>query len=289
MATLSKSDSDKLHLSDFFKKDTYKKEKLTSFFNDVTQDFNNRDELLDDHKRTRKFQTLGGFFVLGAFFGHSYCAYRGVTRPSLYMRYVFGSSIIGLTCAGPVLSLPKISYKNYPVVYSSVIGGIWGGLIGFLHRGPQYMVSYAFLGVSVYMIALLFWYQIIKPVYYLHYLKWPDYTPPVWWPYQPVNALQIYDREVEKERLNVIFPEDIQFLKKFDKETDPNRRKREEARVEREFVRDTELEIQRQLDWIPRISGFPSLENRGSTIINPKPTLFQSDSEPQLNADSKQE
>jgi hypothetical protein len=43
-------------------------------------------------------------------------------------------------------------------------------------------------------------------------LQWPEYNPPIWWPYQPITGLELFDSEIERERLNVTYLEDIKYL-----------------------------------------------------------------------------
>ena len=253
---MSDLDSPELDWRDAFKRDTYTLTNLKHFWRDLRKDFSTANERSDPTLLRKKFKKVGIALGIGAICGHSYCVYRGIFRPSLYIRYVLGSSVVGLAFSMPIFSFSKIKSQKYPMIYSIVIGGIWGGLIGFIHRGPQFIIGYSFLGISFYLIGVCLWYQLFKPLYYFHYLKWPEYNPPFWWPYQPVTALQIYHSEVEREKSNVIFEEDLKFWQNYDTQKEKTLRTKQMIKAETEFVKDTELETKKYLENPPQIGKF---------------------------------
>ena len=153
-----------------------------------------------------KLKIIGGFICCGILVGHTYSAYRGFTRLSLYSRHLMVGGGIGTLSAFPVITFLNIKQKQFPNAYMIIRGGLWGAVCGLAHRGTYYYaLPYGMIGMIIHGLMLTVWYQLIKPIYYYHMLSWPDYYPPKWWPSQPITGLQIYLNELEKERLNVTY------------------------------------------------------------------------------------
>ena len=199
-----------------------------------------------------KFKILAGFFCCGLLGGHTYTAYRGFSRMSLYTQHVLVGGGTGTLCAFPVLSFLNIKNKECPNAYMIARGGIFGSVCGLAHRGSfKYMFPYSILGMSVHGLLLTFWYGLIKPVYYYHILRWPDYIPPKWWPDQPISGMEVYLNELQMERLNVTYPEDLQYFEALDKDKEDKLQKRKAMEFQENFVYHSEIGEKQQLETDP--------------------------------------
>ena len=126
---------------------------------------------------------------------------------------------------------------------------MFGSICGLVHRGAYYyMMPYAVAGMALHGVMLLFWHQIIKPIYYHHLLAWPDYVPPKWWPSQPITGMEVYLDALQMERLNVTYPEDLEYFKQLDQEKEERLQKMKAVEFEQEFVYESEIAEKQQLE-----------------------------------------
>lgn len=223
--------------------------KESNFISGVFNDFVPRNSITDKKYQTQKLKIIAFAAVFGALGGHSYASWRGFFRLKLWSRHVLSGTFIGLSLVLPFFAFRNISNKNHPVFYVSVQGAIFGSIIGVMHRGPHYIPIYSVFGIACYLGSLLAWNQIFKPVYYGHFLRWPEYRPPVWWPYQHLTAIELLDGEIERERLNVIYPEDIQYFIEQEKEVNFEQKQiQKKMEIEQIFVHESEINERKQLE-----------------------------------------
>ena len=158
-----------------------------------------------------KLKAFGVGMICGFLYGHGYAIFRGFFNMKTYSRVILTSTAMGMTFTIPVISMPNITSNETPIRHSIITGIVWGGFIGYLKKGPKYVLPFGMIGISLYLFMIGMYFQVVKPIYYYHYLEWPEYDPPIWWPIQPTHGLDIFDALVEKERLNVIYPEDLNY------------------------------------------------------------------------------
>merc|ERR1719491_935778 len=164
---------------------------ISGIFTDVFSEVTNK--VTDRSEQIRKLKVVGGFVCCGLLGGHTYSAYRGFTRLQLYSRHILVGGGMGTLCAFPVLSFMSVKHKQHPNAYILIRGGLFGSICGLVHRGAyRYMLPYGLMGVAVHSLLLMGWYSLVKPVYYFHFLAWPDYCPPKWWPVQPMSGMEVY-------------------------------------------------------------------------------------------------
>jgi len=113
------------------------------------------------------------------------------------------------------------------------------------------MAPYGLLGMAVHALLLTVWYQLIKPIYYFHILRWPDYQPPKWWPAQHVSGMEVYLNELHLERGNVTYPEDLKYFENLDKMKEDKLQKRKALEFEENFVYHSEIGEKQQLEDNP--------------------------------------
>ena len=253
-AKLSDVSEEYRHYNKFRRKPKYEwKSVISGVFNDIFGEITNK--VTNPRMQQLKLKIIGGFICCGLLIGHTYSAYRGFTRLSLYSRHLMVGGGIGTLSAFPVITFLNISDKEYPNLYMIIRGGIWGSICGLAHRGSYYYIlPYGLIGISFHLSLLLIWYQIIKPIYYYHILSWPDYYPPKWWPSQPMTGLQIYLQECQYERLNVTYPEDLQYFNKLDIEKENKLKSIKEQEFQQSFIYQSEIHEKSQLEnqHIPR-------------------------------------
>lgn len=220
---------------------------ISGVFDDVCGEITNK--VTNPTQRKLKLKIIGGFICCGVLVGHTYSAYRGFTRLSLYGRHLLVGGGLGTLSAFPVLTFLNLKHKQYPDAYLMIRGGLWGSVCGLAHRGSySYALPYGLIGVAIHGIMLLFWYELIKPIYYYHMLGWPDYYPPKWWPSQPMTGLEIYLNALQNERLNVTYPEDLRYFQQLDQKKEEKLQALKQQEFEEAFVYESEIAEKQQLD-----------------------------------------
>lgn len=220
---------------------------ISGVFNDVFSEITNK--IRDKKMFKLKSKIIGGFICCGILIGHTYSVYRGFTRLSLYSRHLMVGGGIGTLSSFPFITFLNIKEKEYPAIYMIIRGGIFGSICGLAHRGSYYYIlPYGLIGITIHSFILLIWYQLIKPIYYYHILSWPDYYPPKWWPSQPINGLQIYLKECQNERLNVTYPEDLQYFKQLDINKEEKFKNIKQQQFDQSFIYQSEINEKSQLE-----------------------------------------
>eukprot|EP00483_Globobulimina_turgida_P009481 UN09500 len=206
-----------IHYNKFRRKQEYTRWQIISgVFKDLVSEVTNK--VTDREQQKLKLKIVGAFVCCGLLGGHTYSAYRGFTRLQLYSKNLLVGAGLGPLCAFPVISFMNIKDKKFPNSYMIIRGGMFGSICGLIHRGSyKYMLPYGIIGMLIHGFILTIWHQLIKPAYYHHILAWPDYIPPKWWPSQPICGMEVYVKALQDERLNVTFPEDLEYFKKLDK------------------------------------------------------------------------
>eukprot|EP01084_Bolivina_argentea_P094930 170680_1 len=247
----SKLPSEYDHYNKFRRKKKYTGWQLISgVFKDVFTEVSNK--ITNNEIRTLKLKLIGGFFGLGLLCGHTYSVYRGFTRLQLYSRHVLVGGGMGTLGAFPVVSFLNVKNKQFPYAYMIIRGGIFGSICGLIHRASyKWMLPYGCIGMLLHGFIIIIWDQAIKPFYYHHILSWPDYIPPKWWPSQHICGMELYVNSLEDERLNVTYPEDLEYFKKLDKEKEAKLQKRKQEEFEQEFVYHSEINEKQQLEQDP--------------------------------------
>ena len=219
---------------------------ISGVFKDVFFDISRK---VTDYKSQKlKFKIIGTFACLGILGGHTYSAYRGFTRLKLYSRHLMVGGGLGTLCSFPIISFLNMKDKQFPKTYILIRGGLFGGICGLTHRGYNFIFPYSIIGIILHSFILLSYYEFIEPIYYYHILKWPDYIPPKWWPYQHITGLQVYLNELDLERLNVTYPEDLEYFSKLDKNSENIIKQKKEIEFERNFIHHSEITEGQQLD-----------------------------------------
>eukprot|EP01083_Nonionella_stella_P044182 119060_1 len=236
------------HYNKFRRKPDYNfKSVISGVFKDVFSDVSNK--YTSPEIRRMKLKVVGIFACLGVLGGHTYSVYRGFTRLQLYSRHLLVGMGMGVCCAFPVVSLYNLKYKQYPDIYMILRTGWISSIFGLAARGSyRFMIPYGVAGMILQAFMLGVWYQLIKPLYYYHILSWPDYVPPKWWPVQPGTGMEVYLDAVQQERLNVTYPEDLQYFSQLDHEKEEKLQKLKAMEFEQDFVYHSEIQEKQQLD-----------------------------------------
>ncbi|ETO12132.1 hypothetical protein RFI_25247 [Reticulomyxa filosa] len=259
-------DSSKWKLEPANSKSTYLSP-ITEKGKDVIQDVINVDKLSDWSYQKRKLKIAAVGTGLGLFGGYVYGVYRGVTNVWLFGRYLTTGALLGTLAAYPIIGVPQMLTKKHRWAYGLMLGAFWGAALGYSQRGFRFVPVYSIMGVGLCYTVLLIWYfyfiviitcmrQLVEPIYYFHFLKWPEYDPPIWWPYQPTHPLDILDLEIERERNDVIYVEDLQYFKDTKTATKSKlldmqlRMELEEGFVKRSPTQKSNREIMHVGEWI---------------------------------------
>lgn len=148
----------------------------------------------------------------GFAYGHAVAMWRGYPFKA-YRKSVFQSTLRGYALVLPyMLWKPTVTKNNGKkdmrscIEVSMVTGGVWG----LIFRGT---VGHLLNGVMVGLPAgAMIWFgreYIYKPIKYSVFQSKTEYSPPGWFPIQPLNSYDMLEKEIRKEKLDILYPEDF--------------------------------------------------------------------------------